>query len=137
MRRHGCRASIIAPFAVLFCVILAISCGQTTAAADERVDLIGVGDCVSVTGLGESDAAPVRRVPCGPPGTPFAQSTFSIFRVAIAHRLEVPLTTREGADDLAALYCRGPEIVPGTSIYVFPTEASFAAGFKQFLCLVR
>jgi hypothetical protein len=136
MRRHGCRPSTILPFASLLCVLLAISCGKTTSAADGSVNLISVGDCVSVTALGESDAAPVRRIPCGPPGTPFTDSAFSIYKVAIAHTLEVPMTTRDGADDLARLYCEGPEIIPGSSIYVFPTEASFAAGFKQFLCLV-
>jgi hypothetical protein len=135
MRRYRRRIQALA--AVLSLVVLsalASACQTSTSAAPELV----AGDCVSVANLGEDDAAPVRRVPCAPPGTtPFNSAEFSVYRIVVAITVDVPVISRTGADNLAQLYCRHPEVVAGSSIYVFPTEASFAEGFRQFLCLVR
>lgn len=99
---------------------------------------LAVGDCVTVANIGEDDAAPVRRVPCPQPGlTPFSAAPIATYRVVHAVTLEAPVMSRTGAEDLARIYCRGPEIIPGDSIFVFPTDESFSQGFRQFLCLVR
>jgi hypothetical protein len=114
-------------------VLTACNGGATPISASN--DLVA-GDCLSVVRIGIDDAAPVRKVPCAPAGTVISNSdTYSVYRVVYAITLAVPVTSRGGADDLARLYCRSAEVTPGSSLYVFPTEASFAEGFKQFLCL--
>jgi hypothetical protein len=112
----------------------------TTAGAEPSSTpvVLARGDCISVTDLGLDGAAPVRKVPCAPSGAVISpNSRYAVYRIVSSTMLEFPVMSREGADDLAGIFCRDPEIVPGTSLYVFPTEASFAAGFKQFLCLTR
>lgn len=137
MRRHGCR-----PWLALFLLPLALvplltACDRASTPALASGGL-EVGDCISVTDIGEDDAAPIRRVPCGPAGTVISTGDFyAIYRIVFATTLDMPVMSRAGADDLARIYCRGPQITPGTSLYVFPTEASFAGGFTQFLCLTH
>jgi hypothetical protein len=46
-------------------------------------------------------------------------------------------STRAADDDLARLSCGSTEVVPGSSLYIFPTETSFDKGFEQFVCLAH
>lgn len=121
------------PFVVLLGIILLGSCQRRESV--EEVEGFLVGQCVSVRDVGEDDAAPVARVPCVSPGATSVNHA-NTYRIVLATTLDLPVTTRLGANELALLYCGSPEIVPGDSLFVFPTEASFAHGFKQFLCLV-
>jgi hypothetical protein len=125
------------PLAFLAAALVLTACADPAASALASSEL-QAGDCVSVSGVGSEDAAPVRRVPCAPAGTVINDTgAFGVYRIVFSMDLAVPVTTRAGADDLARLYCRGPEVVPGSSLYVFPTKASFDEGFTQFLCLTH
>lgn len=135
MRRHGCRPWFPVVPALLAVAPVLTACGSAVTPTSASTSL-AVGDCISVTDLGEDDASPVRLVPCGPSGTVIGTGDFyAVYRVVFATTLAVPVMSRAGADDLARIFCRGPEVKPGSSLYVFPTEASFAGGFSQFLCL--
>jgi hypothetical protein len=116
---------------------LLTACEDAATPTSASTDLV-VGDCVSVVRLSGDDAAPARRVPCAPAGQVISDTDlYGVYRIVAAVTLPVPVTTRSGADDLARLYCRGTDVTPGISLYVFPTEASFAEGFKQLLCLTH
>jgi hypothetical protein len=137
MRRHGCRPWYWLPLG-LICVLLLAACSTADAEPSPTPAVLKTGDCITVTDLGLDSAAPVRKVPCAPAGAVISpNSAFAVYRVVSSTTLEFPVMSREGADNLAGIFCRDPEIEPGTSLYVFPTEASFAMGFRQFLCLDR
>jgi hypothetical protein len=135
MRPPGCRPWY-ATLGLIVGTILLLACTTAGAETPPAPTLLSRGDCISVTDLGFDTAAPVRKVPCAPAGPVISNSSrYGVYRVISATTLDVPVMSREGADDLAKIFCRDPEIVPGTSLYVFPTDASFAQGFRQFLCL--
>ena len=137
MRSNRRAPWMIAILALLFLIPFFLAC-DTASPASTAPARLQVGECVIVRDLGEDDAQPVQRVSCLSPGvTPSTASELSIYRVAVALEVETPVMSRSAADELARLYCRGAEIVPGSSIYVFPTDESFSLGFRQFLCLVR